>query len=40
MNALEAIGFAQELMTEFGLVDWRAELDRAVRRFGALPLFS
>jgi len=35
MNPSDAIGFAQELMVEFGLVEWRAELDKAVRRFGA-----
>ena len=34
MNPLEAIEFAQELMAEYGLSGWRAELDRAVRRFG------
>jgi len=34
MNPSDAIEFAQELIVEYGLLGWRAELDRAVSRFG------
>ena len=30
-----AIEFARELIVAYGLVGWRADLNRAVRRFGA-----
>jgi len=35
MDSTAAIEFARELIVAYGLVGWRAELDRAVRRFGA-----
>jgi predicted SprT family Zn-dependent metalloprotease len=34
MNASEAVEFAQELAVDYGLRDWKVELDNAVRRFG------
>jgi predicted SprT family Zn-dependent metalloprotease len=34
MTPSDAIEFAQELIIEYGLLGWRAELDRAVSRFG------
>jgi hypothetical protein len=34
MNPSGAIEFAQELIVEYGLLGWRAELDGAVSHFG------
>lgn len=34
MNPSEAVQFAQELLSEYGLHGWRVDLDGAVRRFG------
>jgi hypothetical protein len=34
MDPSEAVQFTQELLFEYGLKDWRVELDRALRHFG------
>jgi predicted SprT family Zn-dependent metalloprotease len=34
VNSREAVLIAKDILFEFGLHDWRVELDRAVRRFG------